>query len=172
MEVCSKSQNLDFGMSTLHAWIRCFEAFLHISYRLNIQKWQIRDAADKIIVNERKAQIREKLISEMGLLVDIPKPGFGTTHDGNTARRFFKQPFLAGSITGIDACLIERFYVLLRAMSSGYTVNIDAFREYAKETSQIYVALYPWYFMPSSIHKILIHGADIIQKAVLPIEMF
>lgn len=58
-----KPQNLDFGMSTLHAWIRCFEAFLHISYRLNIQKWQIRDAADKIIVNERKAQIREKLRS-------------------------------------------------------------------------------------------------------------
>lgn len=57
-------------------------------------------------------------------------------------------------------------------MSSGYTVNMDAFREYAKETSQIYVALYPWYFMPSSIHKILIHGADIIQKAVLPIGMF
>lgn len=37
-----KSQNLDFGRTALHAWIRCFEAFLHISYRLNVQKWQIR----------------------------------------------------------------------------------------------------------------------------------
>lgn len=65
-----------------------------------------------------------------------------------------------------------RFSVLLRAMSSGYVVNIDAFRRYANETSQIYVALYPWYFMPSSVHKILIHDADIIQKAFLPIGIF
>ena len=28
---------------------------------------------------------------------------------------------------------------------------------------------YPWYYMPPSVHKILIHGAEIITHAVLPI---
>lgn len=62
-----------------------FRTLLHISYRLNIQKFQIRDSADKILVNERKSEIREKPGSDMGLLVDIPKPGFGITNDGNSS---------------------------------------------------------------------------------------
>lgn len=33
------------------------------------------------------------------------------------------------------------------------------------------VQLYPWYYIPSSIHRILIHGGDIIKAAVLPIGM-
>lgn len=49
-----KAQTFDIGVSTLHAWIRCFEALLHISYRLDIKKWQIRDSAEKVEVNERK----------------------------------------------------------------------------------------------------------------------
>jgi len=32
-----------FGLSTLHAWIRFFECLLHISYRLDFKKWQVRD---------------------------------------------------------------------------------------------------------------------------------
>ncbi|XP_078051928.1 uncharacterized protein LOC144478082 isoform X2 [Augochlora pura] len=50
----------------------------------------------------------EKFRSEMGLLLDIPKPGFGTTNDGNTARRFFKNPRQTLSITGIDEDLIYK----------------------------------------------------------------
>lgn len=115
--------------------------------------------------------IREKLRMEMGLLVDIPKPGFGTTNDGNTARRFFHQPTLASSITGIDEDLIQRFSIILKTMSCGYAVNTAAFAEYAIDTAKKFVELYPWYYMPSSIHKILIHGSDIIKAAVLPIGM-
>lgn len=80
---------LKFGVSTLHAWIRSLEALLHISYRIPVQKWQIRDKKDKEILQNRKEEIRSRLRSEMGLLIDILKPGFGTTNDGNTARRFF-----------------------------------------------------------------------------------
>ncbi|XP_076248005.1 uncharacterized protein LOC143187644 [Calliopsis andreniformis] len=29
--------------------------------------------------------------------------------------------------------------------------------------------LYPWYYMPSTVHKLLIHGAEVIQTAALPI---
>lgn len=32
-----KDENLSFGLSSLHCWIRCFECLLHISYRLNVK---------------------------------------------------------------------------------------------------------------------------------------
>lgn len=40
------------------------------------------------------------------------------------------------------------------------------------ETFNLYVTEYNWFYMPSSLHKILFHGADIIKFAGLPIGMF
>ena len=45
---------------------------------------------------------------------------------------------------------------------------MEKFREYCLETARLYVELYPWYYMPSSMHKILIHGADICEASPLP----
>lgn len=42
----------------------------------------------------------------MGLIVDKPKPVYGSTNDGNTARRFFQNPELSAKITGIVKELI------------------------------------------------------------------
>jgi len=42
----------------------------------------------------------------MALIVDQPKVESGNSNDGNTARRFFYNPELASSITGIDINLI------------------------------------------------------------------
>ena len=41
----------------------------------------------------------------MGLIVDQPKPGFGNTNDGNTARRFFQNAEKSAEITKIDVNL-------------------------------------------------------------------
>lgn len=161
----------EFGLSTLHAWIRCFECILHISYRLDQKKWQIRSIEDKQAMAERKKNIIDDMKNRMGLLVDIPKPGFGTTNDGNSARRFFQNPGLASSITGIEEQLIKRLGIILRTMASGYTIDVEAFRNYSIETANIYIHFYPWYYMPAGVHRILLHGADIIKSAVLPIGM-
>jgi len=52
-------------------------------------------------------------------------------------------------------------------MASGQDINIDAFEEYGVQTAKLFVSLYPWFYMPSSVHKILIHGADVIRFAIL-----
>ena len=49
----------------------------------------------------------------------------------------------------------------------GFSVNPDAFRQYA----QIFINEYPWVYMLSSVHKVLIHGAEIINNIVVPIGM-
>ena len=59
----------------------------------------------------------------------------------------------------------------MRCIAWGYSVNSEAFRTYTYATAEIFVREYPWFYMPSSVHKILIHGADIIKYVGLPIGM-
>jgi hypothetical protein len=108
----------------------------------------------------------------MGLLVDVSKPGgSGTTNDGNTARRLFSDPALSAGITGLDETLIHRFAIILQTISCGFAVNAAAFDDYAMDTARLFMSLYGWYFMPASVHKILLHGSDIISAALLREEV-
>ncbi|XP_060859339.1 uncharacterized protein LOC132936600 [Metopolophium dirhodum] len=68
----------------------------------------------------------------------------------------------------LDVRLIQRFANILYAISSHHEINSKTFKLYTLETAKLYVSLYPWYYMPSSVHKILIHGADIVHYALLP----
>ncbi|KAL4702325.1 hypothetical protein ACJJTC_006931 [Scirpophaga incertulas] len=106
----------------------------------------------------------------MGLHIDKPRQGAGNSNDGNTARRFFENYHCSSEITGVDEELIKRLYVILKTLASGHTNNPDKFGAYTRNTAQLYVENYRWYYMPSSVHKILIHGENIIKHfAILPI---
>ena len=150
-EVTFKS--FSFGLSTLHMWIRFFKCLVHISYRIDIKKWQVR-AEDQASITRRKALIQEKIKWQMGLLVGIPKPrGSGATNDGNMTRRFFSDPALYADMTGLEETLIHHFAIILQTFSCGFAVNAAAFDDYAMDTARLFVRLYGWYYMPASIHK-------------------
>ena len=162
-------ENLRFGLSSLHSWIRCFECLLHIAYRLPFQTWQVRGPENKAKFEDRKKNIQTEFKNQMGLLFDKPKPGFGSTNDDNTARKFFNDPTLSFSITGVDKTLISQFSIILRTISSGQNINLETFSQLLSDTKKLYLRLYPWYYMPSSVHKLLVHGQDIINNFDLPI---
>lgn len=162
---------LSFGLSTLHARIRLFETILHLSYKLTVKKWQLRSDADKAVFNDRKKEIQEKFRRKTGLIVDVPKAGFGNTNDGNTSRRFFANPEVAADITGVNYNLIYRLKVILELISSGHKVNLHMFADYCMDTAKLYISLYPWHPMTPTMHKILVHGATVIDKALLPIGL-
>lgn len=164
-------ETLQFGVSPLHCWIRCLECLLHISYRIEIKKWQVKTESDKCKLKERKKIVQEDFKNKMGLTIDVPKQGSGTTNDGNTARRFFVNSKLSSEISGVDETLINRFAVILRTISSGFAIDEQKFGTYCYETAQLYVRLYSWYFMPASVHKLLVHGASIISASILPIGL-
>lgn len=63
-------------------------------------------------VETRKENIQMGFKKELGLIVDKPKPGYGSTNDGNTARRFFEHSRISASITGVDENIIHRFYII------------------------------------------------------------
>lgn len=171
-EMLKRPVNVDhykLGLSTLHAWIRCFECCIHIAYQSCTQKWQARKTEDKEVKQKRKLVIQEGFKKELGLLVDMPKQGFGSTNDGNTARRFFENTTTSARITGVDEELIHRFHIILQTISSGEAINIAKFRMYTTETAKYFVEKYPWYKMPTGVHRLLIHGPDIIAAALVPI---
>ncbi|KAH9629098.1 hypothetical protein HF086_008547 [Spodoptera exigua] len=83
-----KKDNLEFGLSLLHARIRFFESILHVAFRLPVKKWNVRlTAKEKQAMENTKIEIQNKFREKLGL--DIPKANFGNTNDGNTRRRFF-----------------------------------------------------------------------------------
>lgn len=163
-------KTFSFGLSTLHAWIRMFECLIHISYRLEFKKWQARGEENKQMLKVRKQEIQKQFKLQMGLIIDQPKQGgAGNSNDGNTARRFFANPEMSSSITGIKKELIERFATILQVISSGIEINYELFDIYATETAQFFISNYNWFNMPVSVHKILVHGSDIIKFAMVPI---
>jgi hypothetical protein len=157
-----------FGLSTLHAWIRFMDYVLHIAYNLPFEKWSATTPAQKELKAATKARIQEQFREETGLIIDVPKQGSGNSNDGNTARRFFADPETTARITGVEVDLIRRFSVILQSLVSGCSVDPDKFGAYAFETADLFVNKYPWYYMPASVHKILLHGASIIRAALLP----
>jgi len=72
------TENLQYGISVLHGWIRFFECLLHLAYKLPIKKWQARSEEDKNIVQQTKKKIQDLFRSETGLIIDVPKIGFGS----------------------------------------------------------------------------------------------
>lgn len=162
-------QSLRFGLSILHARIRFFETVLHIAYKLPLQKWQARTAEEKAVVKETKEKIQKKYREKTGLVIDMPKTGFGNSNSGNTSRRFFADPDLAAEISGINKDFIIKLKVILEAISSGHKINADKFGEFCKDTAKMYVELYGWHPMTPTLHKILVHGTTVIKHAILPI---
>ena len=119
---------------------------------------------------KKKSYVQRRFREELGLRIDRPRQGTGSSNDGNTARRFFQNFEIAAEITGVDIELIKRFYIILQTLSSGESIDSQKFGAFAYKTAQLYVEKYKWYYMPSSVHKILIHGEVIIQHfGILPI---
>ncbi|GFT00640.1 uncharacterized protein TNCV_141851 [Trichonephila clavipes] len=111
--------------------------------------------------------MEEKFWHQKGLLVDAPKPGFRTSNYGNTARAFFQNLVTALSITGIYQILIRKLHVGLTTIACGHDIDAQ-FKEFCQITAELYVALYPWYYMSQSLQKVLMQGG-LINDSILPI---
>ncbi|KAB0803765.1 hypothetical protein PPYR_00735 [Photinus pyralis] len=136
---------------------------------MDFKLWSAR-GLNKELKAAKKQLIQQKFKQQMGLLVDVVKQGFGTTNDGNTARRFFREYEKSAEITNLDQNLLKRFADILQVISSGCAIKIEKFRIYCRQTAEFMVHLYPWFYMPASVHKLLVHGADICNYfGLLPI---
>lgn len=159
---------LKFGISPLHARIKCMEYILHVSYNKDFEQWRTTKDTRDLKENEKK-RIQKEFLERVGIRLDFVKQGYGSSNTGNTARRFFKDPALTSEITKIDKILIQRIATILEVINSNSIIDSEKFRLFAQETAEIAIQKYPWYYMPSTVHKLLLHGADIVQNSILPV---
>lgn len=75
----------------------------------------------------------------------------------------------SSQITNVDARIISTFRVVLLTISSGFPIQISRFNEFCVDTANLFVELYPWFNMPTIVHKILIHSPKIISESIPPI---
>ena len=54
-------------------------------------------------------------------------------------------------------------------MASGFEINLDEFDQLSQETKALYFSSVGWYAMPATLHKILVHGRQIIEACPVPL---
>ena len=99
-----------------------------MGYRIELKTWQVRgeEAKEKLLARKKAVQIA--FFEKLGLRVDFPKDsGSGTSNDGNTARRAFREPFIFSEITRVDTELIKRLANILWVVNSFRKINLTTF---------------------------------------------
>lgn len=144
---------------------------MHIAYNLDFKKGVAR-GNDKELKKARKKEIQKSLKKELQLSVDIVKQGSGTTNTGNVGRAFFHQAERVSELIGVDKDLLVRMHAILQIISCGQEIDLVRFKEYCINTARKCAELYSWYKMPPSVHKVLIHGCDIIKALNAPMIWF
>ncbi|GFW05308.1 uncharacterized protein TNCV_3358271 [Trichonephila clavipes] len=85
-------------------------------------------------------------------------------------RAFFWNPVIASSIIGIDEILIRKLHEVLTTMSCGHEIDVQKFKEFYLFIAELFSALCTWYYMPQSLHKVLIQGGILVNDSILPIR--
>eukprot|EP00733_Pompholyxophrys_punicea_P000940 Pompholyxophrys_punicea_v1_NODE_378_length_2095_cov_23.619608.p1 type:complete len:497 gc:universal NODE_378_length_2095_cov_23.619608:1657-167(-) len=155
---------LEYGLSSMHLWIRALEYMWNIARKLEVQKGRS-NAAIKDSIDARDKFLKQKIYNELGLVIDQPKAGgSGTSNDGNTARRFFAEYRKVSEITGLDSNVLAKLGTFIRAIGCGFPVNSEKLKSFGLEVANLLVRTYPWYDMPQAVHKALIHGWLVVKK--------
>ena len=68
--------------------------------------------------------------------------------------------------------LIYRLFNILCLINSNYAFDLVGFKKYCDETYDLYIKEYEWYYMPVSMHKLLVHSSQIIPNFDLPIGYY
>lgn len=106
---------------------------------------------------------------EMGLHVDKPIPNGGNSNDGNTAQKAFLNIELFASILEVDLELLRNLHNILIAINCEFAIDAEKFKKFSDNTIRLYMLHYPWYPMSPTLHKILVHGSQIIAASVVPV---
>lgn len=139
---------------------------------MDFKESSARGDENKSAKQNRKKFIQYSLKKALDINIDVVKQGTGNTNTGNTARRFFAEPQVVAKISQLGERLVTRFTIILQVLASSLEIDTVKFHKYVLETAQLYIDLYSWYFMPPTIHKVLMHGGDIITSPFLPIGRY
>ena len=128
--------NISNGPFNFACLDKVFRMYAPYSYKMPIMKWQVRIEDEINIFKLRKVEVRAELRKRMGHVIDKPRVGgAGTSNNGNTARRFFRQYDVSANVMNMDADLVKRLHIILATMSCGYDINYSKFKTFCWETA-------------------------------------
>ncbi|XP_067637052.1 uncharacterized protein [Eurosta solidaginis] len=134
----------EYGISPLHARIRCMEFVLKLAYTLPQQGEVFDDNTTcKEKQNRRRKIIQDAFYKEISLRVDCPKYGYGNTNDGNSSRRFYENDEVTARITGVDRDIVKRLGVIINILNCHEQVIGPKFGEYVSKTTEMLHQKYP-----------------------------
>ena len=123
-------------------------------------------------MEERTIAVKQAFEREMGLIVDRRREGgFGNTNTGNVVRKAFANAEKTAAICGVPTMLVSNLDVIRRTLASGNATNPEKFGELCNETLEHYMECCKWYDIPPSLHRVLVHGEDIIKFTPLPVGL-
>lgn len=105
-----------YGFPPLHCWIRFLECCLKIVYRHPFKKWRV-SKEFKDLKEQSKRRIQSDFKKQLGLNIDKPKPGYGSSNHGKTVGKFFENYKISSLITGLNETLHYNFYLILRILN-------------------------------------------------------
>jgi hypothetical protein len=162
------TQMLDYGCTPLHLWIRCMEYLFNMACRLP-SNCKISATSKDFLENKKALQV--KFWASLNLRISEVKHGKGSTNNGNTARKFFKQDQdVTASILGVDRNIVCLFADLLDMFNdpnkkpSTVIFNVKA-RELFKLLTSPPLDRFP---LTQSVHRLLCHGSSFIDHFELP----
>ena len=116
--------------------------------------------------------IKQKLYEALGVRVDQVIQGKGTTNTGNLARRCFEEPEKFANALELDETLVSNLALILRAYRCKKELNLKEMKKFSRDTYDLHYSLYSWAQMNPSMHKLLIHGCDIVRQFPMPIAFY
>lgn len=131
-------------------------------YRSELGQWKITDSAREQYEQRKKAitqQIYEK----------FDDPENPKRRSGVLCQRSFAKPAELSNLLGINEELIVRFHNIAIAFNVDDPINPYRLDNYCKETYRHYLNLYPWCQIPTAIHQVLAHGAEVYLHAPPPL---
>ncbi len=158
---------LGYGASILHFGLRAFSTLLQIGYRQDFKLHRVTQV-NKAAFEARKQKVKQAFRREMNLIVDSSNDP-GNTLSGNVARKAFSNPVKFAQIIGVSPMLVSNLDVIWRTMASKHQINSEKFGEFCTETLDIYLTDAGWYNLSPTLHKIFIHGKDIIKACPVPL---
>ena len=136
----------------------------------DIKKFKAKGEAQKATIKKRTLQVKKEFKTQLGLNVDQRREGgFGNTNTGNVARKAFENPVITAQICGVSPLLVSKLETIHRALAMDKDINTVEFEIFCEETLKVYFADAGWYNIPPTLHKVLVHGREIIEATPLAI---
>ena len=171
----------NLGIKSLHSTLRIFDKILEISYKRGIRicskntekslKLTI-GLENKAIIAANKKSIHKKFWDNLGIDVDRPKQGFGTTTTGKCAKVALENFECTSKILKFDKGLLEKINKLGKFLYSCDPINLDEFSMLTEQIKHDWLKLIPGENITPTIHIILDHGPKIIENLFLMPGLF